>query len=268
MEDGDFCICLQGVNRVKLNDKHILVTGAARGLGKAIALYLADKKANLTLVDLTVDSLEATKRDCEYKGVQVSALAANVCNEDQVVNVVEQSVNTLGPLQGLINNAGILRDGLLIKTSEGKVTSKLALEQWQAVIDTNLTGVFLFGREVASSMVETQSEGVIINISSVSKAGNFGQSNYAAAKAGVVALTSTWSKELARYGIRCAAIAPGVIETEMTATMPTKAKEKINRGIALGHMGKPEDIAKTVSFIFENDYITGRTLEVDGGLKL
>ena len=253
---------------MNLKNKHILITGAARGLGQAMALHLAGKGANLTLIDLTTETLEETVINCQRAGAQVTALAANVCDEAQVATAVEKSVDCLGPLNGLINNAGILRDGLLIKTSDSKVTGKLSLEQWQAVIDTNLTGVFLFGREVAASMIETRSEGVIINISSVSRAGNFGQSNYSAAKAGVAALTSTWSKELARYGIRCVAVAPGVIETEMTAAMNPKAKGKICAKIPLGHTGDPEHIAKTISFIFENDYITGRTIEVDGGLKL
>lgn len=253
---------------MNLTNKHIIITGASRGLGQAMALHLAAKGSHLTLVDLTSESLSETVMRCQQYGVNVTALTGDVSNESQVIDTVMASVNAMGPLHGLINNAGILRDGLLVKADQNRVTSKLSLEQWQAVIDTNLTGVFLFAREVTASMIETQSSGVIINITSISRAGNFGQSNYAAAKAGVAALTSTWSKELARYGIRCAAIAPGIIETEMTASMPSKAKAKICSTIPLRQTGKPEHIAQTAAFIFENDYITGRIIEVDGGLTM
>lgn len=148
------------------------------------------------------------------------------------------------------------------------MTDKLSFDKWQAVINVNLTGVFLCGREVAASMIESGSQGVIVNIASIAREGNFGQSNYSAAKAGVSAMTVTWSKELAKYGIRCAAIAPGVIETEMTGSMKPEAKARLTAGIPVGRMGTPEEIAQTVGFIFENNYYNGRVLELDGGLKL
>ncbi|MDP0589378.1 MAG: SDR family oxidoreductase [Candidatus Endonucleobacter bathymodioli] len=253
---------------MNLYNKNIVITGAAQGLGQTMAIHLAQRGANLALIDLNKDKLETTVSLCNKVGVKVIATTADVSDESQIENAINNISETLGPLHGLINNAGILKDGLLVKTSEGKVIGKLSLDQWQSVININLTGVFLCGREIAAHMIEADSKGVIINIASISRSGNFGQSNYAAAKAGVVALTTTWAKELSRHNIRCAAIAPGMIETEMTAAMKPEAKAKINAGIPLGHMGLPEDIAQTAAFIFENDYINGRVIEVDGGLRL
>ena len=161
----------------------------------------------------------------------------------------------------------IRRDGLLLKVKDGVMT-KMSLAQWQAVIDVNLTGVFLCTREVAAKMIELNQQGAIINISSISRAGNVGQTNYSAAKAGVAAATVTWAKELARYGIRVAGIAPGFIETEMTLGMKPEALEKMTAGIPLKRMGKVEEIAHSAAYIFENDYYSGRILELDGGLRI
>ena len=144
----------------------------------------------------------------------------------------------------------------------------MSLAQWQMVIDVNLTGVFLCGREAAARMIESGSEGVIINISSISMAGNFGQTNYSATKAGVAAMAVTWAKELARYGIRTGAIAPGYIATEMVMGMKPEALEKMAAGIPLKRLGEPGEIAQMALAIFTNDYISGRVFEVDGGLRL
>lgn len=250
-----------------LNNKNILVTGAARGLGKAMAVFLAGKGANIGLIDLASEALEESTAECRNLGVKAIALPTNVAVEEDVEQSVRKASEELGPLNGLINNAGILRDGLLVKAKEGKVTDKLSLAKWQSVIDVNLTGVFLCGREVAASMIESGSTGVIVNIASIARSGNFGQTNYSAAKAGVVAMTTTWAKELARFGIRSAAVAPGMIETEMTLSMKPEARDKINATIPAGRMGLPEEIAQTIAFIFENDYFNGRVLELDGGLR-
>ena len=157
---------------------------------------------------------------------------------------------------------------MLLKVKDGELTSRMSLEDWQAVIDVNLTGVFLGTREAAACMVRRGTQGVIINISSISRAGNMGQSNYAAAKAGVAALTVTWAKELARYGIRVAGIAPGVIATNMTAAMKPEALEMLKSVIPLGRLGTPEEIAHTAMYILENDYFSGRLVEVDGVCRL
>lgn len=228
-----------------------------------MASYLNKKGARIALIDLDQNSTsEAAKSLSDSKGY-----AADISNENDVAAVFEEIVADFGQIDVLVNNAGILQDGLLIKEKDG-VIEKLPLSRWQSVIDVNLTGVFLCGREAASKMVEKGNSGVIVNISSVSKAGNFGQTNYSAAKAGVAAMTVTWAKELAKYNIRCAAVAPGFIATEMTAQMPEAIIEKAKSAVPLKRMGIPEEIASSVNFILENDYFTGRVIETDGGVRI
>lgn len=252
---------------MQIQDKVIIVTGGGQGLGRAMGEHLAGKGARLALVDLNQERLDEAVAACKAAGGDARAYLCNVADEAQVIDMVTRVVEDFGGLHGLVNNAGILRDGLLLKVKDGEI-SKMSLAQWQAVIDVNLTGVFLCTREVAAKMVELQSQGVIVNISSISRAGNMGQTNYSAAKAGVASATVVWAKELARYGIRVAGIAPGFIETEMVASMKPEALEKMTAGIPLRRMGKPAEIAHSVAYIFENDYYTGRILELDGGLRL
>lgn len=246
-----------------LKDKVIVITGGAGGLGFSMAEMLAEKGALLAIIDLDSTIAEQAAKQLP----NAKAYTANVTSEEQVENTFNQIVNDFGRLDGLINNAGILQDNLLIKIKGDELT-KMSLQQWQSVIDVNLTGVFLCGREAAAHMAKLGNGGVIINISSISRAGNFGQTNYSATKAGVVAMTTAWAQELARYNIRTGAIAPGFMETEMTATMPPEALKKITSAVPLQRMGKASDIASTVSFIFENDYFSGRVIETDGGLRL
>ena len=252
---------------MQLREKIIIVTGGGQGLGRAMAEHLAGKGARLALVDLNEECLAEAVAACTKAGGEARAYLCNVADEEQVVQMVTRVADDFGGLDGLVNNAGILRDGLLLKVKDGAI-SKMSLAQWQAVIDVNLTGVFLCTREVAAKMVEFQRGGVIVNISSISRAGNMGQTNYSAAKAGVASATVVWAKELARYGIRVAGVAPGFIETEMVASMKPEALEKMTAGIPLRRMGKPDEIAHSVAYIFENDYYTGRILELDGGLRL
>ncbi|MBA1230099.1 SDR family oxidoreductase [Pseudomonas viridiflava] len=252
---------------MELKDKLIIVTGGGQGLGRAMAEYLAGKGANLALLDLNQEKLDQAVAACEALGVKARAYQCNVAAEDQVVDTVNKVAEDFGTLHGLINNAGILRDGMLVKVKDGVMT-KLSLAQWQSVIDVNLTGVFLCTREVAAKMIEQKSQGAIINISSISRAGNIGQTNYSAAKAGVAAATVTWAKELARYGIRVAGVAPGFIETEMTSGMRPEALEKMTSAIPLKRMGKPDEIAHSVAYILENDYFSGRILELDGAMRM
>ncbi len=251
-----------------LANKTIVITGAARGLGAAMAKRLATHGCSLGLVDLVEDSLSGTAAACIEAGATVKSYGANVAQESDVVSLFDQVVTDFGALHGLVNNAGITRDALLVKYKEGQQVAKMSLDQWQAVIDVNLTGVFLCGREAAAKMIETESKGVIINVSSISRAGNMGQTNYSAAKAGVQAMTVTWAKELARYGVRTAAIAPGFINTEMVAAMKPEALEKLTAMIPARRMGEPDEIAQTVEFIFQNDYVSGRCFEIDGALRL
>jgi 3-oxoacyl-[acyl-carrier protein] reductase len=250
-----------------LKDKVIIITGGCQGLGRAMAEYLASKGAKLALVDLNQEKLADTVAACQAVDSEARAYLCNVADEAQVIATVAQIAEDFGAIHGLVNNAGILRDGLTIKVKDGEMT-KLTLAQWQAVIDVNLTGVFLCTREVAAKMIELKNEGAIINISSISRAGNVGQANYSAAKAGVAADTVVWAKELARYGIRVAGVAPGFIETEMTLSMKPEALQKMTSGIPLRRMGKPAEIAHSVAYILENDYYTGRILELDGGLRI
>jgi 3-oxoacyl-[acyl-carrier protein] reductase len=251
-----------------LKGKTVLITGAARGLGAAMAQGVAARGADVALVDLALESLEGTRRACADLGVTARAYAANVAKEADVVSLYESAARDFGRLDASIANAGILRDGLLVKQREGQPLERLALADWQAVIDVNLTGVFLCGREAAAQMTALENGGVIINISSISRNGNFGQSNYSAAKAGVAALTVVWAKELARHSIRVNAIAPGFIATEMVGSMKPEVLEKLAAGIPLKRLGTPEEIAATAVYLLENDYVNGRVIDVDGGLRI
>ncbi|QQD23580.1 SDR family oxidoreductase [Venatoribacter cucullus] len=252
---------------MNLHNKVIAVTGAGQGLGRAMAVYLASKGARLAIIDLDESHMAETLRQVEAAGSTGRSYVCNVAKEDQVEATFAAISADLGGLHGLVNNAGILRDGLMVKVKDGEVT-KMSLAQWQSVIDVNLTGVFLCGREAAVQMIKGGEGGCIINISSISRAGNMGQSNYSAAKAGVASMAVVWAKELARYGIRANAIAPGFIATEMTASMKPEALEKMTAGIPAKRMGVPDEIAHAVSFLLENDYMSGRVVEVDGGLRL
>ncbi len=252
---------------MQLNDKVIIITGGGQGLGRAMGEYLAGKGAKVALVDLGQARLDDAVAACKQAGGDARAYLCNVADEAQVSQMVARVSEDFGALDGLVNNAGILRDGLTVKVKDGEL-SKMSLAQWQAVIDVNLTGVFLCTREVAAKMIELKRTGAIINISSISRAGNMGQANYSAAKAGVAADTVVWAKELARHGIRVAGVAPGFIETEMVAGMKPEALEKMAAGIPLKRLGKPMEIAHSVAYLFENDYFTGRILELDGGLRL
>jgi len=253
---------------VDARGKTILVTGAGRGIGRSLASYFARQGANLALLDTNSADVDETTARCARERVIARGYVGNVADEDSVVATMDQVVNHFGRLDGLINNAGIVRDALLVKVKDREITGKMTLAQWQAVIDINLTGVFLCAREAAQRMIALGSGGVIVNISSISRAGNAGQTNYSAAKAGVLAMTVVWAKELARHGIRVGAVAPGFIRTPMVEGMKPEVLAKVIAPVPLGRLGEPDEIARAVGFIFENDFFTGRCLEVDGGLRL
>ena len=250
-----------------LTNKVVAVTGGAQGLGFAMAKGIAERGARLALIDMNAEPLEQAAASLLELGAEVSTFVANVADEDSVIAAFDGIIDQFGTLQGLINNAGITRDGLMLKVKDGEVTDRMSLSQWQMVIDVNLTGVFLCGREAATRMIQAKSEGVIINISSISRAGNFGQTNYSATKAGVAAMAVTWAKELARHNIRTGAIAPWFMATDMVASMKPEALEKMASGIPLKRLGEPAEIAQMAVAILENDYISGRVFEVDGGLR-
>ncbi len=252
-----------------LKDKVIVITGSGRGLGAAMAHELAKAGSKLVLVDLDADALEATAAACREAGSpDVAVYVTNVTDEAAVVDLFESIRHRFSALDGLVNNAGITRDALTLKYKDGKLVSKMSMEQWQLVMDVNLTGVFLCGREAAQAMIELECKGCIINISSISRHGNMGQVNYSATKAGVAAMAVVWAKEFARYGIRAAAVGPGFIGTEMVRSMKPEALDKLSAMIPARRLGEPDEIAQTVKFIFENNYISGRVFDIDGGLRL
>lgn len=242
-----------------IKNKHCLVTGASRGLGRRIAMELAGAGAVVHVCDISGEALNELKN---------AGMIPHVCNvtDEESVKTMFAEITESGGLDVLVNNAGITRDGLLVKIKDDK-TQTMSLKDFKDVIEVNLSGVFLCAREAAAIMA-VNGGGVIINISSVSRAGNFGQTNYSAAKAGVDAMTVTWSKELTRYGIRCAAIAPGYINTEMVAAIKPEVLDKIVSQVPLRRLGEMNEIAKTVRFIIENDFVNGRILEIDGGLRI
>lgn len=253
---------------MNVQKKTVLVTGAGRGIGRALAISFATRGADVALLDMNTADLRTTAEACTAKGVKARCYEANAAEEADVIRAFDRIVEDFGRLDGLVNNAGIVRDSLLIKVRDGQITGKMTLEQWQSVIDVNLTGVFLCGREAAERMIRLGHGGVIVNISSISRAGNTGQTNYTAAKAGVAAMTVVWAKELARYRIRVGAVAPGFIRTPMVEGMRPEVLAKVTAPVPLQRLGEPEEIAQAVGFIFENEFFTGRCLEVDGGLRL
>lgn len=251
-----------------LHHKTVVVTGAGRGIGRAIAQRMAQRGANLALFDLNPKDLEDTQKVCTAESVQAQCYEVNVSDEAGVGAAMSKVRADFGRLDGLVNNAGIVRDALLVKVKDGAVVGRMSLDQWNAVIGVNLSGVFLCAREAAVQMIECGNGGVIVNISSISRAGNAGQSNYSAAKSGVESMSVVWAKELARYGIRCGSVAPGFTQTEILAAMRPEVLEKLTAPVPLRRLGKPEEIAHAVQFIFENDFFTGRCLDIDGGLRL
>ncbi|MEM7280402.1 MAG: SDR family oxidoreductase [Pseudomonadota bacterium] len=254
---------------MNLDEKVIVITGAARGLGAAMAKRLSKQGSKLALVDMDEPTLRAMSGEISQLGApQVETYVTNVAKENEVEALFDRISEDFGAIHGLINNAGITRDALLVKFKDGELVSKMSMDQWNLVMDVNLTGVFLCAREAAAKMIQLENKGCIINISSISRHGNMGQTNYTATKAAVQAMTVTWAKELARYGIRAAAIAPGFIATEMVTSMKESALEKLSGMIPAKRLGDPDEIAHTAQFILENDYISGRCFGVDGALRL
>lgn len=255
---------------MEIKNKTVVITGSAGGLGKSMAEKFGKLGAKVVLSDIMDDKLQETVSEFKKSGISAIGIQANVAKEEDAERLMQAAKSEFGSLDVAILNAGILRDGLLIRTDKesGKIKAKMSLEQWQSVIDVNLTGVFLTAREAAAVMAE-QKSGVIIPIASIAMHGNMGQTNYSAAKAGVAAMTVTWSKELARYGVRVAGIAPGFIGTEMVLKdMNNEALEKWKKIIPVGRLGEPEEIATTAQFIADNDLVTGVVLEISGGVRI
>ncbi len=252
---------------MQLDKAVIAVTGGAGGLGRALARRLGEAGARPLLIDLDAEALADARQELARAGVDAETYAVDVTDERAVEALFATIADETG-LDGLINNAGIIRDGRLVKVEDGELTTRMSLAQWRAVIETNLTGTFLCGREAAALMAAAGRGGCIVNVSSIAAAGNMGQSNYAAAKAGVEALAVTWAKELAGYGIRSAAIAPGFIRTPILEGMKPEVLDKVTGMVPAGRLATPEEIADAALFILGNDYFNGRVLEIDGGLRI
>lgn len=252
---------------MKLNDVCIIVTGAAKGMGAHFATRLAEAGATVAAGDVDEDGLAQLADATRALPGTVHIRRLDVAADADIAQFVDWSYDVMGGLHGLINNAGILRDGLLVKKSRrtGEIV-KMSRADWQKVIDVNLTGASMMVRDTVAKMIEHEQRGVLINMSSLARHGNRGQSNYVSAKAALAANTVTWAREFAPYGIRAAAIAPGMIATPMTAGMNQKAYDALIAAIPVGRVGEPEDIWLAVRFILECEYFNGRIIDVDGGL--
>jgi 3-oxoacyl-[acyl-carrier protein] reductase len=255
---------------MQLADMKMIVTGAAGGMGAHFAMRLAEAGAHVAVGDINESGLAGlTEATSAFPG-KIHTRALDVSKEKDIGAFVDWAHEQMGGLNGLVNNAALLRDGLLVKKDRttGQII-KMSSEKWQAVIDVNLTGATYMVRDVVAKMAETeQKPGVIVNMSSLARHGNRGQSNYVAAKASLAANTVTWAREFSSFGIRVGAIAPGMIETPMTRGMNQKARDALVQMIPVGRIGDPEDIWQAVKFIIECDYFTGRVLDVDGGLTM
>ena len=247
---------------MNLKDLKVIVTGGASGMGACFVRRLHEAGARVAVGDVNEALMTELPAGIARRKLDVS-------REDDVVDFVAWAGKELGGLNALVNNAGILRDGLLVKQDrETKAIKKLTLDEWNAVIGVNLTGATLMVREVAAYMIQSGTRpGVIVNMSSISRHGNRGQSNYVAAKAALAANCVTWALELAPHAIRVCGIAPGMIETPMTRGMNQKAREAVVAKIPVGRIGSPDDIYAAVRFAFECDYFNARTIDVDGGLS-
>jgi 3-oxoacyl-[acyl-carrier protein] reductase len=242
--------------------KTAVITGSARGLGKAIALKLASKGANIVLNDIPgSEDLDKTAEEFKAAGYNVAVTRGDVRNQDDVKAMVKAAVDNFGSLDILVNNAGITRDKPFALMSE---------EDWDMVLDINLKGAFICTKFAAKQMMK-QRYGRIVNIASVAgRYGNQGQANYSASKAGLIGLTKTTAKEFASRGITCNAVAPGIIKSKMTDVLPEDVREKYLGNIPLGRFGTPEDVANVVSFLASDDaaYVTGQVIDIDGGLVM
>ena len=245
-----------------LTGKTALVTGAARGIGKAIALKFAEEGANIAFTDLVIDENgEATRAEIEAKGVKCMAYASNAADFAQTAEVVKQVHTDFGRIDILVNNAGITKDGLMMRMTE---------QQWDAVINVNLKSSFNFINACTPIMMRQRSGSIINMASVVGVHGNAGQSNYAASKAGMIALAKSVAQEMGSRGIRANAIAPGFIETAMTAALPDEVRADWAKKIPLRRGGQPEDIANVAVFLASDlaSYVSGQVIQVDGGMNM
>jgi 3-oxoacyl-[acyl-carrier protein] reductase len=251
-----------GENGMNFNGKVALITGGARGIGRAIGERFASSGATVIVADLNIDQAQSTARDLQEKyGHPTIAIQVNVSDYENARQMVEQVIQAFGKIDILVNNAGITRDTLILRMEE---------KDWDLVIDVNLKGAFNCSKAVVRSMIKQRS-GRIVNISSVSGlAGQSGQTNYSASKAGVIGFTKALAREVASRNITVNAVAPGFIPTALTVDLPDDLKESIIKATPMGRMGNPEEVASAVAFFASDDasYITGQVLSVDGGMVM
>ena len=245
----------------RLENKVAIVTGGGRGIGEATASKFIKEGAKVVVADINKEDVEKIVKELKDLGGEAIGLVVDVTNRESVTEMINTTLETYGKLDILVNNAGITMDSTLMKMTE---------DQWDKVIDVNLKGVYLCGQAAAKVMVD-QGKGVILNASSVvGLYGNFGQTNYAATKWGVIGMTKTWAKELGRKGVRSNAVAPGFIATPMVEKMPENVIDMMKGKAPLGKLGEPEDIANAYAFLASDEakFITGAVLEVTGGVVL
>jgi 3-oxoacyl-[acyl-carrier protein] reductase len=246
---------------LKLKGRVALITGAAQGIGKSVALLLAQNGADIVVSDINLEKAEETAKEIESIGSKAIAIKVDVANLKDVERMVESILEKFGKIDILVNNAGITRDKLILRMTE---------EDWDAVLNVNLKGTFNCTKTVVRHMAKQRSGKIVSIASVVGEMGNAGQVNYAASKAGVIGLTKTIAREFAQRRINVNAIAPGYIETPMTEVLPEKVKEELKRLIPMERLGKPEDVAEAVLFLVseESNYITGHVLNVNGGIYM
>jgi len=251
---------------MNIQGAHIVITGGAGALGRAFAMDLASRGARVLASDLNQDGLSALAQEAHEKKFSIETFRGDVTQEQEVERLFQAAVDRFGKVDVVINNAGIAEDGLLVKKTGDRI-EKFPLSRWEGGLSVNLTGAFLCGREGAYHMVRQGGGGVIINMSSISRHGSFVQSNYSATKAAIVALTVVWAKELSRYGIRSVALAPGYLDTPLTRKIPEGVRNRIIPTIPQARMGTIDEVTHAIRFVIENDYVNGRVIEIDGGLR-
>jgi len=246
---------------MRLEGKVALITGGARGIGQAIGMAFAKEGSEIVVADVNLEIAQKTASEIEALGRKALALDMDVTNYEKVEEGINKILDKFGKVDILVNNAGITKDNLLLRMSQA---------EWDAVINVNLKGTFNCIRAVCRPMVKQRSGRIISIASIIGLMGNPGQANYAASKAGIIALTKTVAKELASRNINANAVAPGFIQTEMTAKLPEELKKKMLEAIPLGKLGTPQDIAQVCLFLAseESSYITGQVITVDGGMVM
>jgi 3-oxoacyl-[acyl-carrier protein] reductase len=250
---------------MRMKGKIVLVTGGAGGIGKATAMRFAEEGAKVVICDVNEEAGNTTVGEL---GEDAAFYKINVANREEVQKWIDDVIAKYGRIDVLVNNAGILRDGQLVKVKDGELVGQMSEENFDLVISVNLKGVFNCAQAVAPTMIQ-QGSGVILNATSiVGMDGNFGQTNYVATKSGVIGMTKVWARELGRYGIRVNAVAPGFTATEILVSMPEKIIAGMKARTPLGRLGDPRDIANAYLFLASEEaaFITGETLRVDGGI--